>query len=92
LTANEIWTLATKKDYDKQLNNEDKTCWRLGAKIYLNAKDNPKLPFAKIDSRKKKFYSKSQVSQLDFFDAVIPKEPNVFKKNGLLFKERLVPT
>jgi hypothetical protein len=28
LTANEIWTLATEKGYDKQLNSEGKTPWQ----------------------------------------------------------------
>ena len=44
LTANEIWTLATEKGYGKKLNSEGKTPWaKLGARIYVNAKDNPKI-------------------------------------------------
>jgi hypothetical protein len=60
LTANEIWTLATEKGYDKQLKSQGKTPWAtLGAQIYVNAKDNPKSSFAQTDSRPKKFYLKS---------------------------------
>ena len=44
LTANEIWTLAAEKGYDKKLNSEGKTPWaKLGAQIYVNAKDKPKI-------------------------------------------------
>jgi hypothetical protein len=81
LTANEIWTLAIEKGYDKQLNSEGKTPWAtLSAQIYANAKDNPKSPFAQTDSRPKKFYLKSQASQLDLSDTAISKEPTVVKK------------
>jgi hypothetical protein len=66
LTANEIWQIGTDKNYDKQLNSDGKTPWAtLGAQIYVNAKDNPKSPFAQTDSRPKKFYLKSQASQID---------------------------
>jgi len=89
LTANEIWTLATEKGYDKQLNSEGKTPWAtLGAQIYVNAKDNPKSPFAQTDSRPKKFYLKSQVSQLDLSNTAISKEPIVVKKKRFDFSEK----
>jgi hypothetical protein len=61
LTAIEIWQIAVTKGYDKKLNSEGKTPWAtLGAQIYVNAKDNPKTPFAQTDTRPKKFYIKSQ--------------------------------
>lgn len=89
LTANEIWTLATVKGFDKQLNSEGKTPWAtLGAQIYVNAKDNPKSPFAQTDSRPKKFYLKSQASQLDLSDTAISKEPIVVKKKRFDFLEK----
>lgn len=89
LTANEIWTLATEKGYDKQLNSEGKTPWAtLGAQIYVNAKDNPKSPFAQTDSRPKKFYLKAQASQLDLSDTAISKEPTVVKKKRFDFLEK----
>jgi len=89
LTAIEIWTLAIEKGYDKQLNSEGKTPWAtLGAQIYVNAKDNPKSPFAQTDSRPKKFYLKSQASQLDFSDREISKEPTIFKKKRFDFLEK----
>jgi len=89
LTANEIWALATEKSYDKQLNSEGKTPWAtLGAQIYVNAKDNPRSPFAQTDSRPKKFYLKSQVSQLDLSDTAISKETTVVKKKRFDFLEK----
>jgi hypothetical protein len=89
MTANEIWTLATEKGYDKQLNSEGKTPWAtLGAQIYVNAKDSPKSPFAQTDSRPKKFYLKSQASQLDLSDTAISKEPTVVKKKRFDFLEK----
>ncbi|MGB9772353.1 MAG: COG2958 family protein [Candidatus Kapaibacteriota bacterium] len=89
LTANEIWTLATEKGYDKQLNSEGKTPWAtLGAQIYVNAKDNPKSPFAQTDSRPKKFYLKSQASQLDLSETAVSKEPTVVKKKRFDFLEK----
>lgn len=89
LTASEIWTLATDKGYDKQLNSEGKTPWAtLGAQIYVNAKDNPKSPFAQTDSRPKKFYLKSQASQLDLSETAVSKEPTVVKKKRFDFLEK----
>ncbi|MDI9312293.1 MAG: HTH domain-containing protein [Limnohabitans sp.] len=89
LTANEIWTLATEKGYGKQLNSEGKTPWAtLAAQIYVNAKDNPKSPFAQTDSRPKKFYLKSQANQLDLSDTAIAQELTVVKKKRFDFLEK----
>lgn len=89
LTANEIWIIATEKGYDKQLNSVGKTPWAtLGAQIYVSAKDNPKSPFAQTDSRPKKFYLKSQASQLDLSETAISEEPTVVKKKRFDFLEK----
>jgi hypothetical protein len=89
LTATEIWTLATEKDYDKQLNSEGKTPLKtLGALIYVSAKDNPKSPFVQTDSRPKKIYLKSQANQLDLSDTAISKEPIIVKKKRFDFLEK----
>lgn len=93
LTANEIWVLATQKGYDKQLNSEGKTPWQtLYAQIYVSAKDNPKTPFAQTDSRPKKFYLKSQATQLDLSDtAVIQQTPTIKKKKFDFLEKDLHP-
>ncbi|MCC6601097.1 MAG: hypothetical protein IT223_10545 [Crocinitomicaceae bacterium] len=90
LTANEIWTLATEKGYDKQLNSEGKTPWQtLYAQIYVSAKDNPKTPFAKTDSRPKKFYLKSLATQIDLTDieTLEPEIPTI-RKNKFEYLEK----
>lgn len=89
LTANEIWTLATEKGYDKQLNSEGKTPWQtLYAQIYVSAKDNPKTPFAKTDSRPKKFYLKSQATHIDLSETAVTSEPTTIKKKKFEFLEK----
>lgn len=89
MTATEIWTLATTKGYDKQLNSEGKTPWQtMNAQIYISAKDNPKTPFAQTDSRPKKFYLKSQASQLDLSEKAISIEPPAVKKKRFDFLEK----
>ena len=89
MTANEIWAFAVEKGYDKQLNSGGKTPWAtLGALIYVNAKDNPRTPFAQTDSRPKKFYLKAQVGQLDLTEAAITEEPVLSKKKRFDFLEK----
>ncbi|WP_018611259.1 COG2958 family protein [Segetibacter koreensis] len=87
LTATEIWQSAVLKGYDNKLNSEGKTPWAtLGAQIYVNAKDNPKTPFAQTDTRPKKFYLKGQKS-VDFNISPNPVEP-VLKKKKFEYLER----
>jgi uncharacterized protein len=89
MTANEIWTFAVEKGFDKQLNSGGKTPWAtLGAQIYVNAKDNPRTPFAQTDSRPKKFYLKAQTGQLDLSETAITKEPVLPKKKRFDFLEK----
>ena len=77
------------KGYDKQLNSGGKTPWAtLGAQIYVNAKDNPRTPFAQTDSRPKKFYLKAQTGQLDLSETAITKEPVLPKKKRFDFLEK----
>ena len=88
MTANEIWQVGTEKGLDKQLNSEGKTPWAtLGAQIYVNAKDNPKSPFAQTDSRPKKFYLKSQAKQIDLPVEPITNSEEKTKKKKFDFKE-----
>lgn len=87
LTATEIWQNAVNKGYDKQLKSEGKTPWAtLGAQIYVNAKDNPKTPFAQTETRPKKFYLKGQ----NFDSGITPSETIVpkFKKKKFEYLEK----
>ncbi len=89
MTANEIWTFAVDKGFDKHLNSGGKTPWAtLGAQMYVNAKDNPRTPFAQTDSRPKKFYLKAEVGQLDLSETSITKEPVEPKKKRYDFLEK----
>ena len=89
LTSNEIWNIAIKKGYNKQLNTQGKTPWStLGAQIYVNSKDNPKSLFAKTDSRPKKFYLKSMASKINLEDNSIPDESLPMKKKKFNYLEK----
>lgn len=88
LTSNEIWSIAVKNGYDKQLNSEGKTPWAtLGAQIYVNAKDNPKSIFEKTDSRPKKFYLKSLSGKINL-EEITPEEITTPKKKKFDFLEK----
>ncbi|QQV04127.1 MULTISPECIES: COG2958 family protein [Chryseobacterium] len=81
LTANEIWSIAVKKEYDKKLNSQGKTpSATLGALLYVNVKDNPKSIFSKTDSRPKRFYLKIMEGTIDLYENTIPEEPIIKKK------------
>lgn len=87
LAPTEIWQAAVEKGYDKQLDSEGKTPWQtLYAQIYVSVRDNPKSPFQVTDSRPKKFFLKSQASQLDLTAETVNKEPEI-KKNRFDYKE-----
>jgi len=62
LTAEEIWEIAQKNDYDKYVGSQGKTPWRtISAQIYVDMKDNPDSPFIKIDSKPIKFFLKNLI-------------------------------
>ena len=89
LTATEIWTIAETKGYDKKLNSEGKTPWAtLGAQIYVNAKDSPRTIFAQTDSRPKKFYLKSQATQINLAGEAIETPTPIIKKKKFDYLEK----
>ena len=64
LTVEDIWETAKNKEYDALGNFTSKTPWRsIGAQIYVDIRDNPKSPFVKIDSKPRKFFLKTLVSE-----------------------------
>ncbi len=82
LSPTEIWQTAVDKGYDKQLDSEGKTPWQtLYAQIYVSVRDNPKSPFQVTGSRPKKFFLKSQATQIDLTDETVNKEPETKKKH-----------
>lgn len=59
LSAEEMWEFAVAKGYEVLVGTKGKTPWRtIGAKIYVDLKDNPETPFIKIDTKPKKFFLK----------------------------------
>lgn len=52
LTSNEVWEKATELGLDKQLDTKGKTPWAtLGARLYIDVRDNPKTKFEAIGKR-----------------------------------------
>lgn len=90
LTSSEIWAIAVKKGYEKELNSQGKTPWdTLSALIYVNVKDEPKSIFAKTDTRPKRFYLKSQKDILRLDDDSISFEETLeTKKKKFDFLEK----
>jgi uncharacterized protein len=92
LSPTEIWQSVVDKGYDKQLGSEGKTPWAtLYAQIYVSVRDNPKSPFQVTDSRPKKFFLKSQASQLDLTAEAVDKEPVIKKKRYDYLEKDLHP-
>ena len=59
LSPVEIWEIAVSKGYDKLVASKGKTPWQtIGARIYLDIRDNPNSHFIKVDSTPKRFFFK----------------------------------
>jgi uncharacterized protein len=60
LESSDIWAIADKKGYVKILDSKGKTPWStLGARLYVNVRDNTNSKFAVTGTRPKKFYLKT---------------------------------
>ncbi|PFO03841.1 hypothetical protein COJ85_14000 [Bacillus sp. AFS076308] len=69
LTVEEMWEYAVANSYDALVGTKGKTPWRtMGAKIYVDLKDNHETPFVKIDTKPKKFFLKEL--NLDNFERI----------------------
>lgn len=89
LTANEIWMLATEKGYDKLLRTSGKTPGAtLAARLYVDVRDNPNSPFARIAERPKKFYLKSQAGKINLTDTESPPETTIIRKKQFNYLEK----
>lgn len=66
LTPNEIWEIGVEKGYNKQVNSTGKTPWRtIGARMYVDIKDNPDTVFIKLKLKPTKFYLKTLSQDYD---------------------------
>ena len=74
LTAMEIWQVGLRKGYDKALGTNGKTpAATLGARLYVEVRDNPIGLFKSDGARPKRFFLKSQ---LELWDGKIPEIPD----------------
>jgi hypothetical protein len=63
LSPDEIWKIASSKDYDKLMHSVGKTPWAtLGAQLYVNVRDKKDTPFARIGMRPSRFYLRELLS------------------------------
>lgn len=89
LTAIEIWEFAVQNGYDKSLNTRGLTPWNtLGAQLYVSVRDDPQSPFARTDTRPKKFYLKSQAGQIDWSQEALQAPSEGSQKPGRDFLEK----
>jgi hypothetical protein len=81
LTPNEIWELGVQKGYNKQINTTGKTPWEtIGARIYVDIRDNPETIFIKLKLKPTKFYLKTLSQDYDLLKMEKEQENNIIKK------------
>lgn len=85
MTIDEIWNYAKEKGYDLFVGSNGKTPWAtLGARIYVDIRDNKNSKFIKIESKPKKFFLKELLAKTD----IIKEEETVIQPYSTSFKER----
>lgn len=78
----EIWKVAFEKGLTSKLDILGKTPWQsLGARLYVDVRDNPESTFLKVGSRPTRFFLKSRASELHP-DAITKLEKEEIKKPG----------
>ncbi len=88
LSQNEIWNIAKIKGYDKEIKTTGKTPWQtIGARLYVDIRDNPSTKFIKLKLKPTKFFLKELVNDKDVEKITLEasKEP---LENKIKFKER----
>lgn len=59
LTVNEVWELGVKLEFAQKVQTYGKTPWQtLGARLYVDIKENPDTRFIQVSKRPAKFYLK----------------------------------
>lgn len=92
LTYKEIWKIAERKNYIKDLKGKGKTPWNtMAAQLYMNVRDNKNSEFKKVSDRPAKFclknnYSKTVLKKQEITD-IKKIDTNKFKKFEFLEKE-----
>ncbi len=89
LTVEDIWEIAKNKEYDALGNFTGKTPWRsIGAQIYVDIRDNPKSQFVKIDSKPRKFFLKTLVSESELIEIEQKEKGKIEEPKKVKYTER----
>lgn len=84
MTIDEIWRYAQERGYDLLVGSKGKTPWQtIGARIYVDMRDNANSPFVKIDSKPKKFFLK-ELQNVD----TIKEEKEIIQPKETSYNER----
>jgi len=91
LTPNEIWEIARAKGYDKQIDTLGKTpIASLGARLYIEVRDNPDSIFLSVGVRPKLFYLKS-LPKISDVNPILIKTTEVDEKKFSYLEKDLHP-
>ncbi|MGB9686868.1 MAG: COG2958 family protein [Rectinema subterraneum] len=67
LSQNEIWEIAKEKAYDRLINTVGKTPWQtIGARLYVDIRDNPDTKFIKIKQKPTRFFLKDLANDIGY--------------------------
>ena len=65
LTYQEIWQKAEELKFSKKIKSSGKTPWQtLGARLFVDVRDNPDSIFVKVGKRPARFFLKSRISEI----------------------------
>jgi hypothetical protein len=88
LSPNEIWEIGVKNGYEKQVNTTGKTPWQtIGARIYIDIRDNPDSMFLKLKLKPVKFYLKNLSQDFDI-NRIEKEQENKITKRETGYTER----
>lgn len=84
LTANEIWEKAVELGLDQKLSSKGKTPWAsLGARLYVDVRDNPQSKFEPVGKRPTKFSLKNITPNVSAENASITSKPEKYTERDL---------
>lgn len=85
LTYKEIWEVAERKNYTRELESKGKTPWNsMGAQLFVDVRDNKNSEFKKVSIRPAKFCLKNNYS---ITEEVEIKSPEIKKVDNYKFKK-----
>jgi len=89
LSPNEIWEIGGHKGYDKEITATGKTPWRsIGARIYVDIRDNPNTKFVKLKLKPTKFYLTTLPQGYDIAKIEKEQEKKSFQKKDTGYHEK----